>query len=206
MKTVQIKGEARVNVGKKDAAAVRASGNVPSVLYGGEAPIHFSADKKAFNQIIYTPDAYLVDLDIAGTVYTAILKDSQFDVVSDEIIHADFLLAPAGKPVTVEIPVLTTGNAKGVEAGGKLQIILRKIKVKGAADKLPEAITVDMTDVELGGSVQVKAIPAIEGVEILNLPGAVVARVQVTRSSRMGDDEEGEAVAVAATEEAPAAE
>jgi large subunit ribosomal protein L25 len=203
MKTVQIKGEARLNVGKKDAAALRASGNVPSVLYGGEAPVHFSADKKSFNQIIYTPDAYLVDLEIAGKNYTAILKDTQFDVVSDEIIHADFLLAPAGKPVTLEIPVVTSGVAKGVEAGGKLQIILRKIKVKGPADKLPDSISVDMTEVELGGSVQVKAIPSIEGVEILNLPGAVVARVQVTRSSRMGDDE-AEGVTEGATEEAAA--
>ena len=203
MKTVQIKGEARLNVGKKDAAALRASGNVPSVLYGGEAPVHFSADKKSFNQIIYTPDAYLVDIEIAGKNYTAILKDTQFDVVSDEIIHADFLLAPAGKPVTLEIPVVTSGVAKGVEAGGKLQIILRKIKVKGPADKLPDSISVDMTEVELGGSVQVKAIPSIEGVEILNLPGAVVARVQVTRSSRMGDDE-AEGVTEGATEEAAA--
>ena len=203
MKTVQIKGEARLNVGKKDAAALRASGNVPSVLYGGEAPVHFSADKKSFNQIIYTPDAYLVDLEIAGKNYTAILKDTQFDVVSDEIIHADFLLAPAGKPVTLEIPVVTSGVAKGVEAGGKLQIILRKIKVKGPADKLPDSISVDMSEVELGGSVQVKSIPSIEGVEILNLPGAVVARVQVTRSSRMGDDE-AEGITEGATEEAAA--
>lgn len=205
MKTVQIKGEARLNVGKKDATALRASGNVPSVLYGGEAPVHFSADKKSFNQIIYTPDAYLVDLEIAGKNYTAILKDTQFDVVSDEIIHADFLLAPVGKPVTLEIPVVTSGVAKGVEAGGKLQIILRKIKVKGPADKLPDSISVDMSEVELGGSVQVKSIPSIEGVEILNLPGAVVARVQVTRSSRMGDDE-AEGVTEGATEEAAAAE
>ena len=205
MKTVQIKGEARLNVGKKDAALLRASGNVPSVLYGGEAPIHFSAEKKSFNQIIYTPDAYLVDLEIAGKTYTSILKDAQFDVVSDEIIHADFLLAPANKPVTIELPVVTTGNAKGVEDGGKLQIILRKIKVKGSADKLPDSISVDMTSVELGGSVQVKAIPAIEGVEILNLPGAVVARVQVTRSSRMAEDE-SEGADEVATEEAATAE
>lgn len=196
MKTVQIKGEARENVGKKDAAALRASGKVPSVLYGGETPIHFSAEKKSFNQLIFTPDAYLVDLDIAGTTYTAILKDSQFDVVSDEIIHADFLLAPAGKPVVVEVPVVTTGKSKGVADGGKLQIILRKIKLKGEASKLPDAIEVDMTNVELGGSVQVKSIPAVDGVEILNIPGAVVARVQVTRSARLADGD-----AAVATEE-----
>lgn len=205
MKTVQIKGEARENVGKKDAAQVRANGGVPCVVYGGEAPVHFSADKKAFNQLIYTPDAYLVDIEVAGQTLTAILKDAQYDAVSEDLIHADFLLAPAGKPVTIEIPVTTSGRSIGVEAGGKLQTILRKLKLRGAADKLPETVDVDMTNVQLGGSVQVKAIPAIEGVEILNASDAVVARVQVTRSARMAEGDD----AVEATEEgaeAPAAE
>jgi len=201
MKTVQIKGEVRNSVGKKDTAAVRASGNVPCVLYGGEAPVHFSADQKAFKQLIFTPDAYLVELNIGGTKYTSILKDTQFNVVSEELAHADFLLAPAGKPVVVEIPVITTGKCIGVANGGKLQTILRKIKLKGEANKLPDTIEVDMTDIDLGGSVQVRTITAIEGVEVLNLPGAVVARVQVTRTSRLSAGEE--AVTEAA---APAAE
>jgi len=204
MKTVQIKGEVRNSVGKKDTAAVRASGNVPCVLYGGEAPVHFSADQKAFKQLIFTPDAYLVELNIGGTKYTSILKDTQFNVVSEELAHADFLLAPAGKPVVVEIPVITTGKCIGVANGGKLQTILRKIKLKGEANKLPDTIEVDMTNIDLGGSVQVRTITAIEGVEILNLPGAVVARVQVTRTSRLSAGEEGEEAVTEAA--APAAE
>ena len=130
MKTVQIKGEARENLGKKYAAQARANGNVPCVLYGGETPVHFSAPDASFKQLIYTPDAYVAEIEVAGNKVNAILKDSQFDPVSDKLTHADFLLAPANKPVIVEIPVKTVGVAPGVLGGGSLQTILRKIRSK----------------------------------------------------------------------------
>jgi len=197
MKTVQIKGEARENLGKKYAAQARANGNVPCVLYGGETPVHFSAPDASFKQLIYTPDAYVTEIEIAGNKVNAILKDSQFDPVSDKLTHADFLLAPADKPVVVEIPVKTVGVSPGVLSGGSLQTILRKIKVKGSIESIPETIDVDVNTIELGESVQVKDIPVVEGFDILNAPGAVVARVQVTRNARMAANEEEEATAEA---------
>ncbi|MDG1516594.1 MAG: 50S ribosomal protein L25/general stress protein Ctc [Flavobacteriales bacterium] len=192
MKTVQIKGEARENLGKKYAAQARANGNVPCVLYGGETPVHFSAPDASFKQLIYTPDAYVTEIEIAGNKVNAILKDSQFDPVSDKLTHADFLLAPADKPVVVEIPVKTVGVSPGVLSGGSLQTILRKIKVKGSIESIPETIDVDVNTIELGESVQIKDIPVVEGFDILNAPGAVVARVQVTRNARMAANEEEE--------------
>lgn len=192
MKTVQIKGEARENLGKKYAAQTRANGNVPCVLYGGETPVHFSAPDASFKQLIYTPDAYVAEIEVAGNKVNAILKDSQFDPVSDKLTHADFLLAPADKPVIVEIPVKTVGVPPGVLGGGSLQTILRKIKVKGSIESIPETIDVDVNNVELGESVQVKDIPVVEGFDILNAPGSVVARVQVTRNARMAANEEEE--------------
>jgi large subunit ribosomal protein L25 len=197
MKTVQIKGEARENLGKKYAAQARANGNVPCVLYGGETPVHFSAPDASFKQLIYTPDAYVTEIEIAGNKVNAILKDSQFDPVSDKLTHADFLLAPADKPVVVEIPVKTVGVSPGVLSGGSLQTILRKIKVKGSIESIPETIDVDVNTIELGESVQIKDIPVVEGFDILNAPGAVVARVQVTRNARMAANEEEEATAEA---------
>ena len=197
MKTVQIKGEARENLGKKYAAQARANGNVPCVLYGGETPVHFSAPDASFKQLIYTPDAYVAEIEVAGNKVNAILKDSQFDPVSDKLTHADFLLAPADKPVVVEIPVKTVGVAPGVLGGGSLQTILRKIKVRGSIESIPETIDVDVNGIELGEAVQVKDIPVVEGFEILNAPGAVVARVQVTRNARMAANEEEEATAEA---------
>ncbi|MDA9328650.1 50S ribosomal protein L25/general stress protein Ctc [Flavobacteriales bacterium] len=192
MKTVQIKGEARENLGKKYAAQARANGNVPCVLYGGENPVHFSAPDASFKQLIYTPDAYVTEIEVAGNKVNAILKDSQFDPVSDKLTHADFLLAPADKPVVVEIPVKTVGVAPGVLGGGSLQTILRKIKVRGSIESIPETIDVDVNSIELGEAVQVKDIPVVEGFDILNAPGAVVARVQVTRNARMAANEEEE--------------
>jgi len=197
MKTVQIKGEARENLGKKYAAQARANGNVPCVLYGGENPVHFSAPDASFKQLIYTPDAYVTEIEVAGNKVNAILKDSQFDPVSDKLTHADFLLAPADKPVVVEIPVKTVGVAPGVLGGGSLQTILRKIKVRGSIESIPETIDVDVNSIELGEAVQVKDIPVVEGFDILNAPGAVVARVQVTRNARMAANEEEEATAEA---------
>lgn len=185
METVQIKGELRESLGKKNAVTVKAAGNVPCVLYGGENPIHFSTPESSFKKLLYTPYAYISQIEVAGETYSAIIQDTQFDPVSDALIHADFLLAPADKPVTVMIPVETTGLAKGVVAGGALQIILRKLKVRGAAEAIPKTIKVEVAHLELGSAVQVKDMPKVEGYEVLNAPGAVVARVQVTRSARM---------------------
>jgi large subunit ribosomal protein L25 len=198
MKTVQIKGEVRENLGKKSAAQARANGNVPCVIYGGETPVHFSAPDASFKQLIYTPDAYIAEIEVAGNKVNAILKDSQFDPVSDKLTHADFLLAPANKPVVVSIPVKTVGNAIGVEAGGGLQIILRKVQVRGSVEAIPEYIEVDVTNIDLGEAVAIKDIAAVEGFDILNAPGAVVARVQVTRNARMAANEEEEAAATTA--------
>ena len=185
MKTVQIKGEVRENLGKKYTAKERANGNVPCVLYGGETPVHFSAPEGSFKQLLFTPYAYITEITLGKEKFNAILQDTQFNPVTDALTHADFLLAPADKPVTVMIPVKSEGLAPGVVSGGALQVILRKLKVKGAADSIPETITVNVESLELGDSIQVKDIPEVEGYTILNSPGAVVARVQVTRAARM---------------------
>ena len=188
MKTVKIKGEVRENLGKKYASQEKAKGNVPCVLYGGEKQVHFSAPERYFKQLLFTPYAYISEIVLGDEKYNAILKYTQFDPVSDALIHADFLLAPADKPVTVSIPVETEGLAPGIVAGGALQIILRKLKVKGAADVIPETITVDVSKMDLGTAVQVQDLGSIEGLEVLNAPGAVVVRVQVTRNARMAAD------------------
>lgn len=204
MKTVELKGAVREKLGKSASAALRKEELVPCVLYGGETPIHFSAHKLSFKELIYTPDAYLVKMDLDGKKVEAILQDAQFDPVSDDIIHADFIQVIEGRPVIVNIPVKTVGRSKGVLAGGALSLILRKLKVKGQVAHLPEVIEIDMTNIGLGGSYKVKDVSLPEGVEILNAPTSVIAGVKVTRTARLGDagEEEGEE----ATEEAAAEE
>lgn len=185
MKSVELKGQVRENLGKTASASLRKEGLVPCVLYGNGDPIHFSTPSSSFKSLIYTPDAHLVVLNIAGKKYDAILQDSQFDFVSDELTHADFKAISQEEPVTILIPVKTVGKCKGVLAGGNLSIIIRKLKVKALPKNLPDYIEVDMTEVDLGGSYKVKSLVLPEGVEVLNSPDAVVAGVKITRTARL---------------------
>lgn len=182
MKSISLNGEVRASVGKKDAKNLRKEELVPCVLYGGEAPVHFSVSQKEMKRITHTPEVFQIDLNLSGTTHKAILKDTQFQSVTDELLHADFLMISEDKPVEVRIPSKVVGTSKGVLAGGKLQTKLRALRVKGIPSKLPEHITVDITNVELGGSVKVREI-SVDGIELLDSPNAVVAAVRLTRGA-----------------------
>src|SRR5437868_3849328 len=120
MKTVQLSGSPRANVGKTNAAALRAEGRVPCVIYGAGEQVHFSADIRDFKDIIFTPMTNLVDVTIDGKTYKTVLQEAQYHRINDRLIHADFLQVVDSKPVTVSLPVKTIGQAEGVKAGGKL--------------------------------------------------------------------------------------
>ena len=149
MKSISIKGTKREVVGKKETKRLRAEGLVPGVLYGGEAPIHFYAPEKEFKSLIYTPHVYLVDLDIDGTVYQSIIKDSQFHPVEEQLLHVDFLRTSEDKMVKVEIPIKVDGFAKGIRKGGKLKQNLRTLKVKAMVKHLPDFIEINVDDLDL---------------------------------------------------------
>lgn len=193
MKTFELKGKVREGLGKKATKAVRIDNSVPCVLYGGEGNIHFTATDSDLRKLIYTPEVFLVDLDVDGTKCKAIMKDLQFHPVTDKVLHIDFLQVSDNKPVVVEIPVKLTGLAEGVRAGGKLSLEMRKLKVKGIYTQIPENITLDVTSLGLGKTVQVGAV-SVENLEILNAKNAVIAQVKLTRAAR------GAAAAAAAAE------
>ena len=212
MKTVEIIGYNRANLGKKDAKALRADGNVPCVLYGGEDQVHFSAPMILFREIVYTQEAHFVDLNIEGTIYRAILQDVQFHPVSEVILHADFLMLFEGKPVKMNIPVHFTGDSPGVEKGGSLVKKRRLLSVLALPKNMPEHIDVDMGELDFGRAIKVKEVKT-EGFEILDTPQASIAVVEVPRALRgkMDDEEdeegiEGEEGAEAAIEGAEGAE
>jgi len=125
MKSISIKGTKREAVGKKDSKRLRAEDLVPGVLYGGDEPIHFFAPEKEFKSLIYTPNVYLVDLDIDGTVFQSIIKDAQFHPVEEKLLHVDFLRTSEDKFVKVELPIKLAGFAKGIRKGGKIKQNLR---------------------------------------------------------------------------------
>ena len=182
MKTVQLSGSARTNVGKVDAKELRAKGHVPCVIYGGNEQIHFHADERAFKPVIYTPNAHIVEINLDGKVYKTVLQEAQYHRINDKLIHADFLQIVDGKPVTVNIPVKLVGQSEGVKKGGKLVLKLRKLKARGIAQELPDSIDLNIDKLDIGNSISVGDI-SIPGVTLLNAKNVSVVAVNTTRAA-----------------------
>ena len=183
MKSISIKATKREVVGKKETKRLRALGLVPGVLYGGEEPIHFYAPEKEFKSLIYTPNVFLVDLDIDGTVYQSIIQDKQFHPVEEQLLHVDFLLTSDDKMVKVEIPVKTEGFAKGIRKGGKLKLNLRTLKIKTMVKYLPDYISINVDDLDLGQSYKVGSLER-ENIEFLNAKAVPVVTIMITRAAK----------------------
>jgi large subunit ribosomal protein L25 len=180
MKSISITGSVRADLGKNTAREVRASGEIPCVLYGGTDLLHFSASEAQFKKLLYTPEVFTVNLDVNGKNYQAVLREVQVHPVSDAILHMDFLQLSADKPVVIDVPVHVVGNSIGVKQGGKLIIKVRKLKVKSLPADLPESITLNVDDLEIGKSIRVRDIN-LKNIEILDSPNNVVTGVQITR-------------------------
>lgn len=188
MKTFQLEGktrtiETRSADQKRALKALRNNHEIPAVLYGGEKVTHFTVTNDNVRGLIYTPEIFVVELTIDGNKTMAILKDIQFQPVSDAILHIDFLEVSADKPVVMEVPVALEGHAEGVKAGGKLTLQMRKLKVKAPYAQIPEKLTINVDHLGLGKTMQVGALH-FEGLELMNAKNAVVCAVQLTRAAR----------------------
>ncbi|MCQ2203504.1 MAG: 50S ribosomal protein L25/general stress protein Ctc [Bacteroidales bacterium] len=190
MQTFDIKGSKRVAGGKKAAKVLRSQGLVPCIIYGKGEEIAFSVEEEQFRNLIYTPNIYIVNVDIEGQVRKAILKDLQFHPVSDKLLHVDFLEISDDKPVTIALPIKIEGNSEGVKAGGKLQVEMRKLVVKGMTKDLPDVLKIDITSLGLGKVFKVQDLK-FEGLEILNAKNAVVVAVKMTRAAKSAADAAG---------------
>jgi large subunit ribosomal protein L25 len=204
MKTIEIKGSFRTELGKKSSKQVRKAGNVPCVIYGKEKNIHFQAHENSFKGLVYTHEAHLVKLIIEDKEYRAVLKDMQFHPVKDNILHADFIEVFDDKPVVINIPINVTGDSAGVIAGGKLMIKRRNLKVKGLASDLPEYLTVDITNLKIHESFKVGDL-SYEKIELLDPKKSMVLTIATSRVAQKTDAEIA-AETTAATPAAPAAE
>ena len=200
MKSITINGSQRESVGKAATKALRNAGKVPCVLYGGDNPIHFSADAMAFRNLVFTPNVYTATIELEGATYNAILQDIQFHPVTDEILHIDFYQLFDDKMVTMQIPVKLTGNSVGVMKGGSLRFPMRKLSVRALPADLPDFITADISKLNIGNKLYVTAL-ANEKYSILHPENTVVAQVRTSRnvSASAGDEDEDDD---ATTEEA----
>ncbi|EKF55087.1 50S ribosomal protein L25/general stress protein Ctc [Galbibacter marinus] len=183
MKSITIKGSQRESVGKVSTKALRNAGKVPCVIYGGDKALHFSAEEKAFKDLVYTPNAHTVVISLEdGASYNAILQDIQFHPVTDTILHIDFYQLEDDREVTIEIPVRTVGVAPGVLAGGVLRLNSRKLKVKALPANLPDYIEADISGLEIGNKLYVTKV-ANENYKIMHPDNTVVCQVRVSRAA-----------------------
>lgn len=189
MKSVIVKGEKRVALGKKDAKKLRAQDIVPAVLYGGEEVLHFAVSFSQLRKLIYTPSVFLVDLEIDGETHKAIMQDIQWHPVEEQVLHVDFFRIFDEKPIKLEVPINVIGLAPGITAGGKMKINLRRLKVKALAKDVPDTIDIDVSRIELGQSIKVSDLKG-ENLEFLNSKSSVVLAVNITRIAKTADDDE----------------
>jgi large subunit ribosomal protein L25 len=204
MKTIEIKGTFRTELGKKSSKEIRKAGNVPCVIYGKEKNIHFYTHELNFKNLVYTPDAHLVKLIIEDKEYQAVLKDMQFHPVKDNILHADFVEIHDKKPVIINIPIKVTGDSVGVIAGGKLSIKRRTLKVKGLAPDLPEALHIDITNLKIHEGVKVGEL-SYDKIELLDPKKSMVLTIATSRVAQKSDEEVAAEAATEATNAATAA-
>jgi len=180
MKTITIEGQLRTEMGKQATRQLRSEEKVPGVIYGGAKEVNFSAPTASFKTLVYTPDFQLAEVKVDGKTYKCILKDLQFDKVTDDLIHVDFLELVEDRPVTATIPLKFVGTSKGVKDGGKLITKMKALKIKTLPKYLKENIEVDLTELDLNGNLRVEDVKA-DNYEILNSPRIPIASVVLTR-------------------------
>ncbi len=213
MKSITIKGQLRSDTGKKSSRQLRSEGQVPAVIYGGNDTIHFYASPLDFRGIVYTGEFMIANIEIDGKSYRCILKDLQFNTLTDKMSHLDFLELVDGKKVIANIPLHFTGTAKGVREGGRFVAKMNTIKVRTLPKNLTEHIDVDITNLVIGKNLRISDVK-FEDAEIMHSPRIPVCAVTTTRVLKQAasaggaavadDEEETEAGEEGATEEAAA--
>jgi len=202
MKSITIEGQLRTESGKKAARQLRSQNFVPGVIYGGKSEVNFSAPASAFKNIVYTSEFMIANLNVSGNTYNCILKDIQFDKVTDELIHVDFLELVDDKKVIANLPLKYIGTPAGVKAGGKLVTKMKSIKIKTLPKNLKEFIEVDLSNLQLNENIRVENIIATN-MEVLNSPRIPIASITMTR--QLKQEEAAAAAPKAGAKAAPAA-
>ncbi|MGY6649571.1 50S ribosomal protein L25/general stress protein Ctc [Wenyingzhuangia sp. IMCC45574] len=189
MQSITIKGSQRESVGKSATKALRNAGQVPCVIYGGDEVLHFSAEEKAFKNLVYTPNVYTAKIELDGKTYDAVLQDIQFHPINDSILHIDFYQLDADREITMNVPVKVVGNSKGVAMGGALRQNLRKLKVKAIPANLPDFVEADISELEIGNKLYVSKLRN-DQYQILHNDNTVVAQVKMSRNAAKATTEE----------------
>ncbi len=205
MKSITINGSKRESVGKVATKALRNAGKVPCVLYGGDKPVHFSAEEKAFKNLVYTPNVYTAMIELDGEKYGAILQDIQFHPVTDRILHVDFYQLFDDKEVTMNIPVRLTGTSPGVLNGGSLRFTNRKLKIKAVPANLPDFVNADISKLKIGNKLFITEL-LNDKYTFMHPDNTVVVQVRTSRNAVDDEIEAADEAAAAEASEASSAE
>jgi large subunit ribosomal protein L25 len=203
MKTIEIIGYRRANLGKNDSQKTREEGNVPCVLYGGNEQVHFHAPVILFRDLIYTNEAHFVHLNIEGVECQAIMQEVQFHPVSELILHVDFLKISDERKIKMDIPTRLVGQSPGVSKGGALVRKRASLKVLAFPKFMPDHIDVDCSELDFHHSVKVGDLK-IENLEFVDKKNVSIAVVEVPRAAKLAE-ETAAAAAPAAGAAAPTA-
>jgi large subunit ribosomal protein L25 len=192
MKSITIKGSERESVGKVSTKALRNAGLVPCVLYGGNQAVHFSAEVIAFKNLVYTPNAHTVVVDLAGKTSNVILQDIQFHPVSDKILHIDFFQLNESKEIIMEVPVKITGTSPGVLLGGDLRLNQRRLKVKALPKNLPDFVEANISELQMGNKLYVTKLET-NNFKLMHPDNTVVCQVKISRAAMKAAQEAAKA-------------
>ncbi|EAZ96646.1 50S ribosomal subunit protein L25 [Flavobacteria bacterium BAL38] len=192
MKSITIKGSERENVGKKATKAVRDAGMVPCVIYGGNQPVHFVADERAFKDLVYTPNAHTVVIELNGASHNVIMQDIQFHPVSDKILHIDFFNLSDDKEIVMEVPVKITGTSPGVLLGGVLRLNQRRLKVKALPKNLPDFVEASISELQMGNKLYVTKLET-NNFKLMHPDNTVVCQVRISRAAMKAAQEAAKA-------------
>jgi len=192
MKSITIKGSERESVGKKATKALRDAGMVPCVIYGGSQPVHFAAEEKAFKNLVYTPNAHTVVVDLDGKTANVILQDIQFDPVSDKILHIDFFQLNENKEIIMEVPVKIVGTSPGVLLGGDLRLNQRRLKVKALPKNLPDYVEANISELQMGNKLYVTKLDT-PNFKLMHPDNTVVCQVKISRAAMKAAQEAAKA-------------
>jgi large subunit ribosomal protein L25 len=204
MKTIEIIGYRRANLGKTDSQKIREEGNVPCVLYGGNDQIHFYSPVILFRDLVYTNEAHFVHLNIEGEECQAIMQEVQFHPVSEIILHVDFLRITDQRKIKMDIPVRLVGQAPGVAKGGALVRKRASLKIYGFAKDMPDHVDVDCSSLDFHHAVKVGDMK-MANLEFLDPKMAAIASVEVPRAAKLAEETAAAAPAAGAAAAAPAA-
>ena len=190
MKSIDVKGALRAETGKKATAALRKQGGIPCNLYGEKKDkdgkpeaVSFSVTADEVRNLVYSPDIFVVNLNIDGKECKAVMRELQFHPVTDQLLHIDFYEVTETKPIVMAVPIKLNGLAEGVRAGGKLAANVRTLKVKAPYNAIPEKLDIDVTELGLGKTIKVGELK-FEGLEMITSPSVVVCQVKMTRNAK----------------------